>query len=101
MSISIADIAKSLDLPFKGNGSIKIHRISNWEDADLQSLIYCDGVRKSLQLPDKLLAGCIVTSKDFFRPTWNAIISEKPKVVDILIKKRDNNLYSCPKKYIF
>ena len=79
MSISISDIAKSLDLPFKGNGSIKIHRISNWEDADLQSLIYCDGVRKSLQLPDKLLAGCIVTSKNFFRPTWNAIISEKPK----------------------
>ena len=79
MSISIADIAKSLDLPFKGNGSIKIHRISNWEDADPQSLIYCDGVKKSVQIPDKLIAGCIITSKDFIRPTWNAIISENPK----------------------
>ena len=79
MVISIADIARLLGLPFVGNGSINIHRISSWEDADLKSLIYCDGARKSLQLPDKLLAGCIITSKDSCRPTWNAIISEKPK----------------------
>ena len=43
MGASIAEIAGYLQCPYHGDGSLQIQRISNWEEADKASLIYCEG----------------------------------------------------------
>ena len=80
MSASIAEIARFLNLPYQGDGSRQLRRISNWGEADKESLIYCQGSAKSRQLPDDLPAGCIITSAEIHRPSWNTIVSDQPKL---------------------
>jgi len=43
MGASIAEIARYLQCPFHGDGSLQLQRISNWEEADRTSLVYCEG----------------------------------------------------------
>lgn len=80
MGASIAEIARFLNLPYHGEGSVKLQQISNWEDADQTSLIYCEGSAKAVRLPDELTAGCIITTADIRRPGWNSIVSDRPKL---------------------
>ena len=80
MGASIAEIARYLQCPFHGDGSLQIRRISNWEEADEASLIYCEGSAKAARLPDDLTAGCIITTADLRRSGWNTIVSESPKL---------------------
>ena len=80
MGASIAEIAGYLQCPFHGDGSLQIQRISNWEEADKASLIYCEGSAKAGRLPDDLTAGCIITTADLRRSGWNTIVSESPKL---------------------
>lgn len=80
VSTSIAKIAQLLGLPFHGDGSLQIQRISSWEDADQASLIYYERSSKDRQLPDDLPAGCIITSAELHRSCWNTIVSRQPKL---------------------
>ena len=80
MGASIAEIARYLQLPFHGDGSLPLQRISNWEEADRASLIYCDCSARAAGLPDELTAGCIITTADIHRSGWNTIVSERPKL---------------------
>ena len=80
MGASIAEIARYLQCPFHGDGSLPLQRISNWEEADRASLIYCEGSARAASLPDQLTAGCIITSADVHRSGWNTIVSERPKL---------------------
>ena len=80
MGASIAEIAGYLECPFHGDGSLQIQRISNWEEADRTSLIYCEGSTRAAGLPDELGAGCIITTADIHRSGWNTIVSERPKL---------------------
>lgn len=80
MGASIAEIARYLQCPFHGDGSRQLQRISNWEEADRASLIYCEGSGRAARLPDELTAGCIVTTADVHRSGWNTIVSERPKL---------------------
>ena len=80
MGASIAEIARYLQLPFHGEGSLPLQRISNWEEADRASLIYCEGSARAAGLPDELAAGCIITTADIHRSGWNTIVSERPKL---------------------
>jgi UDP-3-O-[3-hydroxymyristoyl] glucosamine N-acyltransferase len=80
MGVSVAEIAGYLECPFHGDGSIQLQRISNWEEADRASLIYCEGSERAARLPDALAAGCIVTTADIHRSGWNTIVSERPKL---------------------
>ena len=80
MGASIAEIARYLQCPFHGDGSLQLQRISNWEEADQASLIYCEGSARAARLPDQLTAGCIITTADIRRPGWNTIVSDRPKL---------------------
>ena len=80
MGASIAEIARYLRCPFHGDGSLQLRRISNWEEADRTSLIYCEGSTRAARLPDELTAGGIVTTADNHRSGWNTIVSERPKL---------------------
>ena len=80
MGASIAEIARYLQLPYHGDGSLQLQRISNWDEADKESLIYCEGSAKGGQLPDDLPAGCIITSAEIHRSSWNTIVSDHPKL---------------------
>ncbi len=80
MSASIAEIARFLDLPYHGDGSRQLRRISNWDEADKGSLIYCEGSTQGSQLPEDLPAGCIITSAEIQRCSWNTIVSDHPKL---------------------
>lgn len=80
MGASIAEIARYLQCPFHGDGSLQLQRISNWEEADRVSLIYCEGSTRAARLPDQLKAGCIITTADIHRSGWNTIVSERPKL---------------------
>ncbi len=80
MGASIAEIARYLQCSFHGDGSLQLQRISNWEEADRTSLIYCEGSTRAAHLPDELTAGCIVTTADIHRSGWNTIVSERPKL---------------------
>ena len=80
MGASIAEIARYLQCPFHGDGFLQLQRISNWEEADRASLIYCEGSTRASSLPDELTAGCIITTADIHRSGWNTIVSERPKL---------------------
>ena len=80
MGVSIAEIARYLQCPFHGDGSLQLQRISNWEEADRTSLIYCEGSTRAARLPDELTAGCIITTAEIRRSGWNTIVSERPKL---------------------
>ncbi len=80
MGASIAEIARYLQCPFHGDGSQHLQRISNWEEAERTSLIYCEGSTRATRLPDELTAGCIITTADIHRSGWNTIVSERPKL---------------------
>ena len=80
MGASIAEIARHLQCPFHGDGSLQLQRVSNWEEADRTSLIYCEGSTRAARLPNELTAGCIITTDEIHRSGWNTIVSERPKL---------------------
>ena len=43
MGASIAEIARYLQCPLPGDGSLQLQRISNWEEDNRTSLVYCEG----------------------------------------------------------
>lgn len=76
--LSVAELAKLLQLPFQGEGAQILTRVSNWEDADGSSLIFLDG--KTTAGSGSLPAGCVIATSEAARSGWTAILSRNPKL---------------------
>ena len=80
MKYSIARLAELLGLAFQGQGERSISRVSGWESADKDSLIFIAGGKAFNLLVDPFPAACVITTRELVRPEWNAILSENPKL---------------------
>ena len=79
MSYSISALARFLGLPYQGDESRQVSKVSSWKEADDTALIFLDSTKK-VPLPESFLAACIIAPKTLVRPGWNAIFSETPKL---------------------
>ncbi len=80
MNYSIAALAKLLGLAFQGDGERIISRVSGWEMANEESLIFMDGQKPAKFSSGVFPAACVITSPQLVQSQWNAILSEKPKL---------------------
>lgn len=76
--VSVAELAKLLELPYQGEGPRVLTRVSSWEDADASTLIFLDG--KSPAAGATLPGGCVIAQPDIASPSWTAILSQNPKL---------------------
>jgi UDP-3-O-[3-hydroxymyristoyl] glucosamine N-acyltransferase len=79
LSFTVAELARQLDLPFQGDGSRRIARVSSWGSAGDESLVFEDGARLA-SLPPRLTAACVIAPARMVPADWNAILSEQPKL---------------------
>jgi UDP-3-O-[3-hydroxymyristoyl] glucosamine N-acyltransferase len=80
MSLSISEIAAALKLPYQGDGSHRLSRVSGWDKPDGESLVFLEGEDKEGVLSRPIAAGCILAPKALVPPDINAIYSERPKL---------------------
>jgi UDP-3-O-[3-hydroxymyristoyl] glucosamine N-acyltransferase len=80
MSQTIASIASALGLPFQGDGTRVLAKVSKWDTADSSSLVFLETHEKQVRFPDTLQAGCIIASRDVVPSGICAIFSEHPKL---------------------
>jgi UDP-3-O-[3-hydroxymyristoyl] glucosamine N-acyltransferase len=78
--LSVAELAKLLQLSFQGDGSRVLTRVSSWEEADASSLIFFEGKTSTTAIPESLSAGCVIALAQFVSPGRNAILSQNPKL---------------------
>jgi UDP-3-O-[3-hydroxymyristoyl] glucosamine N-acyltransferase len=75
---SVAELARLLQLPHQGEGNRVLTRVSNWEDANVSSLVFLD--RKSAAPSTTLPAGCVIAAPEMACSGWTAILSQNPKL---------------------
>jgi UDP-3-O-[3-hydroxymyristoyl] glucosamine N-acyltransferase len=75
---SVAELAKLLQLPYQGEGTRVLSRVSSWEEADASSLIFLDG--KSSAVTTSPSAGCVIAQPHIVSSGWTAILSQNPKL---------------------
>ncbi len=80
MSLSIAEIAAVLQLPYQGDGTRRLSRVSGWESPDGESLVFVEGQDKENHLARASAVGCILAPKALVPEGINAIYSEHPKL---------------------
>jgi UDP-3-O-[3-hydroxymyristoyl] glucosamine N-acyltransferase len=80
MIYTISGLAALLRLPFQGDGTRQLARVSRWESADSYSLVFLESREKQVQLPDFVHCACIMAPRDLVLPGINAIFSERPKL---------------------
>ena len=80
MSITLAELARELGLEHQGEGSRGLSRVSGWDDAGPDSLIYCDLPSKAEALPEELPAGALLAPREAVRPGWRAVFSAQAKL---------------------
>ncbi len=79
MSCTLSELADALGLPFQGDGSRLLQRVSSWNAADSVSLVFIEGERP---LPDHIetFAGCVIAPAGKLPGRMDAIQSSKPKL---------------------
>jgi len=80
MIYTISEIAALLGLPFQGDGSRQLARVSKWESADGCSLVFLESRERQVHLPATLDFACIMAPRELVPGGINAIISERPKL---------------------
>ena len=80
MSKTLAELALALGLEYQGEGGRLIARVSGWEEATSESLVFCDSPVQAANLPDELPVGAIIASKQSIRDRWPALFSPNPKL---------------------
>jgi len=75
---SVAELAKLLQLPYQGEGTRVLTRLSSFEEADASSLIFLDGKGSGRTAPSS--AGCVIAQPQTVNPSWTAILSQNPKL---------------------
>jgi UDP-3-O-[3-hydroxymyristoyl] glucosamine N-acyltransferase len=76
--VSVSELARLLQLPYQGDGTRVLTRVSSWEEADASTLIFVDG--KSHAAAATLPAGCVIAQPHIVSPAWTAILSQNPKL---------------------
>ena len=76
--LSVAELAKLLELSYQGEGTRVLTRVSSWDEADASSLIFLDG--KSPAITETMSAGCVIASPECVSSGWTAILSQNPKL---------------------
>ncbi len=79
MPYSLAQVAQSLGLPFRGDGNQPLVRISGWENADSTSLVFLEGERVMPSV-DRSAVGCVIAAPGIVPEGFNAILADKPKL---------------------
>ncbi len=78
MSYQVKQIAAFLGLDFQGKGSHSLTRVSSWEKADADALVFYEsGAPGDLEL---LPAGCIIAPREVAPAKRNVIFSTQPKL---------------------
>jgi len=75
---SVAELANLLQLPYQGEGTRVLTRVSSFEEADTSSLIFLEGTSSGATLPQS--AGCVIALPDAVDSGWTAILSQNPKL---------------------
>ena len=85
MKYTVRQLATWLSLKFQGDGARTITRVSSWETADVDSLIFMEAARN--QLPEGIAPACVIASPQLteiatlmFAGNVAIIISENPKL---------------------
>lgn len=80
MSYEIKQIAALLDLQYQGDGKHLLNRISNWETADGDTLVFLENGEFEESESGFMNAGCIITHKDIAPEGRNVLFSSHPKL---------------------
>lgn len=80
MSYTIKQIAALLGLEYQGDGSHPIHRVSNWETADADALVFMETGKFKESESGFLNAGCIIAPGNIAPGGVNVIFSPRPKL---------------------
>jgi UDP-3-O-[3-hydroxymyristoyl] glucosamine N-acyltransferase len=80
MSLSISELASTLQLPFQGDGNRRIARVSGWDAADGESLVFVESSEREALLREPLVAACVLAPKSLLPPGMNGICSDHPKL---------------------
>ncbi|HYK88322.1 MAG TPA: UDP-3-O-(3-hydroxymyristoyl)glucosamine N-acyltransferase [Acidobacteriota bacterium] len=80
MTYTISEMAALLGLPFQGEGSRQLVRVSKWDAADVGSLVFLESRERQVQIPETLQCACILAPRELVPPGINAIFSERPKL---------------------
>jgi len=80
MSLSISELATALQLPFQGDGTRRIARVSSWDAADRESLVFIESNEKEALLREPFGAACVLAPKSLVPPGMNGIYSDRPKL---------------------
>jgi len=76
--LSVAELAKLLELSYQGEATRVLTRVSSWDEADASSLIFLDG--KSPAITASMSAGCVIASPQCVSSDWTALLSQNPKL---------------------
>jgi len=79
MPYSLSEIALALGLPFRGDGNQRLVRVSGWDNAGKDSLVFLEGSRE-LPAAAGFSVGCIIAAPGLVPEGFNAIFSDKPKL---------------------
>ncbi len=81
MSYSVSELAALLGLPFHGDGSRRIVRISSWDTADRTSLVFLEpSVKRSLSHSALGGVACVIASPEAVASEAPVIVSSNPKL---------------------
>jgi UDP-3-O-[3-hydroxymyristoyl] glucosamine N-acyltransferase len=80
MNYSVEKLASALGLPFHGDGSRLVTRVSSWQSADAQSLVFLEKDSRAAQTPTGAVPGCVVGPAESSPAGLTVIISERPKL---------------------
>jgi UDP-3-O-[3-hydroxymyristoyl] glucosamine N-acyltransferase len=76
--VSVAELAKLLQLSYQGEATRVLTRVSSFEEADASSLIFLDGKGSGRTVPSS--AGCVIAQPQRVGSNWTAILSQNPKL---------------------
>jgi UDP-3-O-[3-hydroxymyristoyl] glucosamine N-acyltransferase len=79
MPYSLSELAHSLGLPFQGDGTRTLFRVSSWENADDTSVVFLEG-EKEPPSADRFHVGCIIAAPGGVPEGFNTLITDKPKL---------------------
>ncbi len=79
MGYTIKQIAALLGLEYQGDGEHLLHRVSNWDTADADALVFVEKRDPSGREFGYSRAGCVIAADDYPGLEGNRILSTQPK----------------------